>query len=41
MVLCTDEHAGRGLACSKEMAVFYQIHNAEFQEEVVGILQIM
>ena len=41
MELCTDEHVGRGLACSKEMIVFYHIYNAGLQEEVVGILQLM
>ena len=41
MELCTDEHVGKGLACSKEMTVFYHIYNAGFQEEVVGILQLM
>jgi esterase/lipase superfamily enzyme len=41
MELCTDEHVGRGLACSKEMTVFYHMFNVGFQEKVVGILQIM
>jgi len=41
MEMCTDEHVGRGLACSKEITVFYHIYNAGFQEEVVEILQKM
>jgi hypothetical protein len=41
MELCTGEHVGKGLACSKEITVFYDIYNTGFQEEVVGILQII
>ena len=41
MELCTGEHVGRGLACSKEITVFYNTCNTGFQEEVVGILQII